>query len=329
MDLRDIQRLHAQFAPDMITIDLPRQIAALPAPAGMVANDVAPTMRRRWAQTGPVVRGSILAVAGAAFVGMAGMGAASLYKTLSGSHGPATVATDASTKADSTRPAVAPVAAPVTQADKLKDINAAPAQPLIAAPALNSSDLAGISSLGMTADQFRKSLKTGTTPAQPVNPSAATAQLTAESGRAAVSPIHRNSPRTSVALSIASTLAPTLIPAAPVSVAAPALQTAPTAPVAKSAEPVVVHQVPQQVVTVSPAAASQPLQTVAAAPAASTAPGTPGAAGTTAKLTHPARHRVSKPRIDPDSAVEPNVAPRAITPSAPASRTGSNEVQMF
>jgi hypothetical protein len=322
MDLRDIQRLHAQFAPDMITIDLPRQIAALPAPTDMVANDVAPTMRRRWPQTGPVVRGSIVAVAGAAFVGMAGMGAASLYKTFSGSHVPATVATDASTKADSTRPTVAPVAAPVTHADKLKDIDAAPAQPLITAPGLNASDLTDTSPLGITADQFRKSLKTGTTPTQSVNPSPAPAQLTAESERAAVSPIHRNSPRTSVAPSIA----PTLPAAAPVSVAAPALLTAPSATVAKSAESVVVQQVPQQVVTVSAAAASQPLQAVVAAPAA---PATPGTTGATAKLTHPARHHVSKRRVDPDSAPESNVPARAITPSAPASRTGSNEVQMF
>ena len=314
MDLRDIQRLHAQFAPDMITIDLPRQIAALPAPANLVASNVAPTMRRRWAQRGPVVRGGIIAVAVAALVGLAGMGAASLYKTLSASHVTAPVATDASVKPGATRPLVAPV----SHADKLKDIDAAPAQPLINAPGLNSSDITGTSSLGMTADQFRKSLKTSTTPTQPLISSPATVPLTAESERAAVSPIHRTAPRPSVAA-----IAPTLAPVAPASVAAPTLQTAPAATAAKSADPVVVEQVPQQVVAVSPASASPPLQAVAAAPAA------PSATGATAKLTHPARHRVSKPRVDLDNTAEANAPVRAITPSARASRSGSNEVQMF
>ncbi len=85
MNLRDIQRLHAQFAPDMTTIDLPRKIAALPAPAHIGGHDVAPTMRWRWAQTGPLVRLTILAAAAAVVVGMAGMGAATIYKALSSS----------------------------------------------------------------------------------------------------------------------------------------------------------------------------------------------------------------------------------------------------
>jgi hypothetical protein len=320
MDLRDIQRLHAQFAPDMLTIDLPRQIAALPAPANMALNDVSPTMRRRWTQTGPIVRGSIIAVAVAALVGMAGMGAATLYRTLS--HLPAPVSADALTKPPLTSPAATPAAAPVSHADKLKEIDATPAQPLINAQGLNSSDITGTSALGMTAEQFRKSLKTGTPPAQPLIASPTTAPLTAESERAAASPIHRNVPRPNVA----SVVAPTLAPVAIASVAAPVLPTVSTAPVssvAKSAEPVVVQQVPQQVVAVSPASASPPLQPIASPPAA------PGATGATAKLSHPARHRVSKPRSEQDSAAEPNASARAVTPSVPASRGGSNQVQMF
>jgi hypothetical protein len=137
--------------------------------------------------------------------------------------------------------------------------------------------------------------------------------MTADSERAAVSPIHRSAPRSSVA----PTVAPTPIPVATVSAAAPALSPASVA-AAKPADPVVVQQVPQQSVIVAPVAPSQPLPVVAAVSAA-----------TTTKQTHPARHRVSKPRVEQNSAVEANVPARAVTPSAPTSRTGSNEVQMF
>lgn len=323
MDLRDIQRLHAQFAPDMLTIDLPRQIAALPGPSDMVVKDVSPTMRRRWIQTGPMVRGSIIALGVAAIVGMAGMGAATLYRTLR--HVSAPGLADAPTQSASTPPTVgaaaAPAATPVAHTVKLKDIDAAPAQPLINAQGLNLSDITGTLDSGMTADQFRKSLKTGAAPNGRLNLSPPTASLAIESERAAVSPIHRNAPRQNVA----SVIAPTVAPVAITSVAAATVQsasTAPGAPAAKSPEPVVVQQVPQQVGAVSSAQASP--QPEASAPV----PGTAGTPGAVAKITHQARRHVPKPRLDSDSA-EPNVLPRAVTPSAPASRGGSNEVQMF
>src|SRR4051812_40071377 len=82
MDLRDIQRLHAQFAPDSMTIDLPRQIAALPAPADATAEAKSPAIKLRLPKGTPVIRRSVIAVAIAAVVAMAGMGAASLYKSL-------------------------------------------------------------------------------------------------------------------------------------------------------------------------------------------------------------------------------------------------------
>lgn len=309
MDLRDIQRLHAQFAPDMTTIDLPRQIAALPAPASMARDDVAPTMRRRWDQTGPIVRVSVLALAVAAVVGMAGMGAASLYKALSTSQSPISISTTAPTKS----PAKQPVNALKIDANQVKEIDAAPAQPVMNAPGLRSSDLIGASSLGLTADQFQKSLKTTGIPAQGAITTPAPVQMTADTERAAVSPIHRSAPRSSVAPTVAPTSLPVATGIAPTLVVSPALSS-----VAKPADPVVVQQVPRQSVTVAPVAASQPSPTVAAASAA-----------TTTKQTHPARHRISKSRVEQESVVEPNTATRALTPSAPASRTGSNEVQMF
>ncbi|WP_438396975.1 hypothetical protein [Caballeronia sp. DA-9] len=309
MDLRDIQRLHAQFTPDMLTIDLPRQIAALPAPVHIGGNEVAPTMRRRWAQTGPIVRLTILAAAAAAVVGMAGMGAATIYKALTSS--------PRSTSVSATAPAITSMTAPAnkTGADamQVKEIDAAPAQPVVNAPGLTSSDLTGASMLGLTADQFRKSLKTSSTPTQAANSAPATAQMTAESERAAVSPIHRITPRSS----IAPTVAPTSVPSATVNAPAPAVSLSPAA-VAKPAEPVVVQQVPQQAVSVVPVAASE------ATPVVSTA-----SAAIATKQTHPARHRISKPRVEQEGVAEPTAPTRAVTPSAPARRTGSNEVQMF
>jgi len=309
MDLRDIQRLHAQFAPDMTTIDLPRQIAALPAPAHIGSHDVAPTMRRRWSQAGPVVRLSVLSVAAAVVVGMAGMGAATIYKALSSS--------PRSTSVSATAPANTPVAQPAHKtspdAKQVKEIDAAPAQPVMNAPGLTSSDLTSASMLGLTADQFQKSLKTSSTPAQAATSAAAPAQLTAESERAALSPIHRSTSRSS----IAPTVAPTLIPSATMNAPSPVVSPAPAA-AAKPADPVVVQQVPQQAVSVVPVAASEPTPIV----------GTASVAIAT-KQTHPARHRISKPRVEQESVAEPTTATRAVTPSAPAARTGSNEVQMF
>ncbi|AME28634.1 hypothetical protein [Burkholderia sp. PAMC 26561] len=305
MDLRDIQRLHAQFAPDMTTIDLPRQIAALPAPANAGGNEVAPTMRRRWAQTGPITRLSVLAAAAAVVVAMAGMGAASIYKGLSTAQRsmPVTATAPANTQtAQSTNNSRA-------DANQVREIDAAPAQPVMNAPGLTSSDLAGASMLGLTAEQFRKSLKASSTPTQAA-PSAP-AQFTAESERAALSPIHRSTPRSSIAPAVA----PNSIPSATIN--ALAVSPAPAAAI-KPVEPVVVQQVPQQSVSVAPVTASE------ATPVVSTA-----SAATATKQTHQSRRRISKPRVEQESVAEPTTSTRAVTPSAPAARTGSNEVQMF
>ncbi len=46
MDIQEIQRLHAQFAPDSMVIDLPRQLAALPAPGDLTADECADEARQ-------------------------------------------------------------------------------------------------------------------------------------------------------------------------------------------------------------------------------------------------------------------------------------------
>jgi hypothetical protein len=310
MDLRDIQRLHAQFAPDMTTIDLPRQIAALPAPSHIGGNDVTPTMRRRWTQTGPVMRLSVLSVAAAIVVGMAGMGAATIYKALSSSPRSAPVSATARANEQVTQTPQKAIA----DAKQVKEIDAAPARPIMNAPGLSSSDLTGASMLGLTTDQFRKSLKASGTPTQAATSAPAPVQLTTESERAALSPIHRSGTQRS---SIAPTVAPTSIPSATINASAPVVSIAPAA-AAKPADPVVVQQVPQQAVSVAPVAASE------ATPVVSTA-----SAATATKQTHPARRRISKPRVEQESVAEPTTPTRAVTPSAAAARTGSNEVQMF
>src|SRR6516225_8856023 len=103
MDMREIQRLHAQFAPDSMVIDLPRQIAALPAPGDFSAEPKG-NARARWTKAGPVVRRAVIAAAAAAVVGMAGMGAASLYTSYPSSH---PVAAPTQKPSDSKGPAVA------------------------------------------------------------------------------------------------------------------------------------------------------------------------------------------------------------------------------
>jgi hypothetical protein len=227
MDIREIQRLHAQFAPDSMVIDLPRQIAALPAPGDFSASP-APTVRTRWMKAGPVARGTVISLAVAAVLGMAGMGAASLYTTLRGGHQAAPIAAPSQKLQSSATPAVTGEPTPSAM-----EVNAAPAHPVRGAPALGASEFAPATSLGLTADQFRDSMKA------PPRPGAAAAgpALNSDAERAAASPIHRaggNREQTTVAPQ--PTPAPT-----PVAVATTSAQPAPApaapAPFAAAATP--------------------------------------------------------------------------------------------
>lgn len=191
MDLRDIQRLHAQFAPDSMTIDLPRQIAALPAPADVTAGAKATAIKLKLPKGAPVVRRSVVAVAIAAVVAMAGMGAASLYKSLH----------TAAARSAKEQPALeAPDAAkPENKESRARDsasrpIDAEPPHPVAMTPTLTAKDLAPTTPIGLTADQFKSSLgTTGGAAVSAAMPAAKpAAALSNEDQRAAASPIRQS-----------------------------------------------------------------------------------------------------------------------------------------
>jgi len=161
MDLREIQRLHAQFAPDSMIIDLPRQIAALPAPADLTADAKTTTLKLRLPKAVPVARRSLVAVAIAAVVAMAGMGAASLYKSVGASSAHDVKKTAAQPQSNgSERPATeGPAVAAAT-----RPIDAEPPHPVALVPMLTGKDVASGSPIGLTTDQFKNSLDTTSGP---------------------------------------------------------------------------------------------------------------------------------------------------------------------
>lgn len=91
MDLREIQRLHAQFAPDTVTIDLTGQIAALPSPASE-RREPSYGVGKRWSNAGPLVRRCTISLVAAAVLASAGVGAAVLYRSFQSYNGPSRVA---------------------------------------------------------------------------------------------------------------------------------------------------------------------------------------------------------------------------------------------
>ncbi|SAL81047.1 hypothetical protein AWB67_05748 [Caballeronia terrestris] len=191
MDLRDIQRLHAQFAPDSMTIDLPRQIAALPAPAGVTAEAKAPAIKLRLPKGALVVRRSVIAVAIATVVAMAGMGAASLYKSFH-----ATSARSANGQpAHEAKPDAARSEKKESRASDaaLRPIDAEPPQPVAMSPKLTAKDFGPTAPIGLTADQFKSSLdKTSGQAVSAVAPAAKpAAPLSNDEQRAAASPIRQ------------------------------------------------------------------------------------------------------------------------------------------
>jgi hypothetical protein len=192
MDLRDIQRLHAQFAPDSMTIDLPRQVAALPAPADLTAEVKAAAIKLRLPKSAPVVRRSVVAVAIAAVVAMAGVGAASLYKSLH-----ATSARSASGQPTLEAQADAPKdekkESRLSHAT-LRPVDAEPPRPPTIAPMLTAKDLAPAAPMGLTADQFKRSMGTSSGPAVSAAAPATkpASALSNEDQRAAASPIRQS-----------------------------------------------------------------------------------------------------------------------------------------
>ncbi|KDR31109.1 hypothetical protein BG57_13870 [Caballeronia grimmiae] len=271
MDLREIQRLHAQFAPDSMTIDLPRQIASLPAPADLTADAKTPTLRLRLPKAAPVARRSVVAVAIAAVVAMAGMGAASLYKSVGAPSAHDVKKTAALPKSNGSElPATEAVAAAT------RPIDAEPPHPVAVTPMLTGRDVAAASAIGLTADQFKNSLGTTSGPAASTAASKAVAPVSTDVQHAAASPIHQARREAEVATQ------------------APAQPTASVTPAQAAAQPAADEQASQQ----------------HAAPA----------------RTHSYRHR-SHSRDEQVS--DGDTGSAATKKSAPASRGGSNEVQMF
>ena len=302
MDIREIQRLHAQFAPDSMVIDLPRQIAALPGPGDLSAPEPSRAFSGRLAGVAPTARQATIALAVAAMVAMAGMGAASLYTNVKARHYTAsTVETVASKKGDAV---IAAAAKPEVSA--YREVDATPAHPVSAAPALSASDFVSARSRGLTVDQFRDSLQAPARSAQAATPGTSPA-LTGEAQLAAVSPIHRAGPSREAAAQ-QPVMPVQVAPARPVSV------TKPVAPVQSAPQPAPAAQTPVTAAQV-PAPLTQAAQQAPAATAQQPAEAV--------KPAHAARHHISRPRAQQNAESNSDAKPSA------ESRAGSAEVKMF
>ncbi|MCE4547709.1 hypothetical protein [Caballeronia sp. PC1] len=270
-----------------MTIDLPRQIAALPAPADLAAQDKAPSMKVRLPKAAPTACQTLVAVAIAAVVGMAGIGAASLYK----SFGAPSVHSAA--RSDSGAGKLAGTEQP--SAPSTRPIDAEPPHPVAVAPMLTAKDLAP-SGVGLTADQFRNSLGSNA-PAVGATP-AKSAPVSTEEQRAAASPIHQ-SRRDADAEADA------------------AQQRAANSPAMKAAAPA------------AQSAAQQPTTSATTATPAVTTQATDGATTETSTPSHSHSYRHHAKRARDEQTTESDGAAASIKKAAPATRGGSNEVQMF
>ena len=304
MDLREVQRLHAQFAPDAVTIDLPAQIAALPGTKGLGREEAAGAAER-WAKAGPVFRRCVIAVVAATVVGSAGVGAAVLYKTYQSGHvlasAPASSSSDP--QADARQEGVKTAPPPLAP---LREIDAAQPKPVAASPELRQGDLTGSMPEGLTADQFRRNL--GTRAPSPTQPPQVV--VSTDEQRAMVSPIRRpDSARTADA---------------------PAVLKAPAQPAAQTEQAVIVQAVPARTITTASAAAASSVPLAQGKPTVAAEGAAPApAVSSQAKATHPHHHRVAKTRetrADQDASSSPE---QSKTPPAPAKAEGTTEVKMF
>jgi len=304
MDLREIQRLHAQFAPDTVTIDLTGQIAALPSPASE-RRDPSNTVGERWSNAGPLFRHCTISIVAAAILASAGVGAAVLYRSFQTNNIPRRVASVNEVRVDSSKKAPA----------KLREIDAAEPTPISAAPVLTASDLTGTMPLGLTSDQFRHNLGSHAAPAQsPQSHGSSEEQL------AMASPIMRPSAR--VPQPAATSIAPAVAEAVPKST--PAVTAIP-------AQAATVQPVTRQIVVptaAKAASATTHASTKDAAPEVSAAPAI-AASSQIPKKARAIHHRAVKTHdAHPDQDAASSSDPSKPTPS-PTKASGSNEVQMF
>ena len=294
MDLRDIQRLHAQFSTEPFTIDLPARIAALPAPE-KIAREAPDTGRSRWSSLKPAFKRSCIALATAALVATAGVGSASLYKSWHADK-PAPAAPTASAPASSGTDAQ-PAAA-------IREIDASPSRPVAMTPPMDAVNR-GVPE-GLTAEQFRQAVAS-----RPLETTrSAVPTMSSDEQRAINSPIRRATTARAAEVK-------------PVQGAAPE-----DAERAHIPQPVAPQSTPVVPVAVNPVANSS----IATAPLAAAVPSTPQptarpaeAPEATVKPVRQPTQRALKPRA---ALSEPSSPAPEKSPSPPA-RAGSNEVQMF
>lgn len=297
MDLRDIQRLHAQFS-EPFTIDLPARIAALPAPE-KITRTAPDTGRRKWPSLKPAFWRSGIALAAAALVAAAGVGSASLYKSW---HADKLTSTAPAASADAGA-ATAPKAIDTRSPAAIREIDASPSQPVAMTPPTDAGSRGTPMPQGLSAEQFRQAV----TSRAPETTRSAVPAISSDEQRAINSPIRR--PTTTRTADVK-----------PVRSAVPEDVDRSHAP-----QPAVAPVAVNPVTSSSIAKASLPPH---AAPTPATAQPTASPADTPAATAKPVRqpiHHAVKSRAAPS---EPSAPAPEKSPSPPA-HAGSNEVQMF
>jgi hypothetical protein len=311
MDLREIQRLHAQFAPDTVTIDLTGQIAALPSPASE-RRDPSGSVGKRWSNAGPLVRRCTISIVAAAVLASAGVGAAVLYRSFQTNKptSPLASVNDGRGHLPPTRLDASP-----KSPAKLREIDAAEPTQISAAPTLTATDLAGAMSLGLTSDQFNHNLASHSAPAQALQSHGST-----DEQLAMASPIRRPSER--VAQPAAPNIAPTVAETAQQPTSAVSAAPVQAATVQPLTQQIAVSTAAKAAPPTTPASTSDATPAVSAAPAIT-------ASSQISKTTRTAQHRsVKNHKAHPDQDAASSSDPSKPTPS-PAKASGSNEVQMF
>jgi hypothetical protein len=306
MDLRDIQRLHAQFSTEPFTIDLPARIAALPAPEKIARGDP-DAGRRKWSRLKPAFSRSAIALTAAALVAAAGVGSASLYKSWHAERlAPAAPAVSSNAASDANAAAAtASKATDASRAAAIREIDASPSRPVAMTPPLDAASQSAGTPQGLTAEQFRQAVASR---APEVTRSAA-ASMSSDEQRAINSPIRR-----------ATTARTADVKAAPSAVAEEIDRSHTPQPVASQSAttaPLVVNAVAERSVVAA-----------SLAPAANTARPTANSVDAPAAVVKPVRqpiHHSVKTRTSPSESSSPESEK---SPSPPA-HAGSNEVQMF
>jgi hypothetical protein len=187
MDLRDIQRLHAQFSTEPFTIDLPSRIAALPAPEKIARKESA-TARRKWSRLEPLFKRSLIALGTAALVAAAGVGAASLYKSWHAATAATPTPSGNAPSGGSATAAAASKATDAREAGAVREIEASPSRPVAMQPPPDAGSRSAAIPPGLTAEQFRQAVASRS----PDVTRSAAPTMSSDEQRATNSPIRRH-----------------------------------------------------------------------------------------------------------------------------------------